>query len=157
MFNIFKNSASSILASSPPDDVRYFPKDFPSDNILNGNFPNVHFPKGQFPKGQVRPLKRPRLQWAREQSAVARMSQGAKHCSQNRLGIMCCGQNRLWKSQLGKLHNQEIATWKNTVGKLLLVIKPLGKYLSYHPPDTEDLNISLSLSDSRGSIGPYVI
>ena len=76
MFNIFKNSASSILSSSPSDDVRYFPKDFPSDNILNGNFPNVNFPKGQFPKGQVRPFE----------AAQAAMGQGVERCGQDELG-----------------------------------------------------------------------
>ena len=105
----------------------------------NGRLPKKQFPKWQLPKCAI-------SQAATSQrlgqvlggftgcygrpSAAARVGQRAEHCVQNRLGAECCGQDRLGKLPLGKLHSWEVATWENTLGKLPLRKKPLGKYLT---------------------------
>ena len=92
-----------------------------------------------------------RLGWARKLSAVAitcfkeniahyqvrhlrcrRLQWGAEHCGQDGLGgqVLWLLVNLLRKFELGKLHIWEVATWENTLGRLLLGKTPLGKYLT---------------------------
>jgi len=86
----------------------------------------VQFPNGSFPKVRLGLLRRRRLQWGSR--AAARISKGPSATARTgHGGPSSAAKDRLEKFPLGKLHIWEVATWKNTLGKLPLEKMPLGK------------------------------
>ena len=91
-----------------------FPKAFFHGDFPSGNFPIVEFPSGNFPKVRLGPLRRCRLQWG--PSVMALWLGWAR--GPNAGPRTCCGEDRLWKLPLGKLHFWEATPWEQSFCKV---------------------------------------